>query len=115
MKVAIVGRRNTGKSTFVNTLVQAERMIVSEIPARRATAWTFALSLMTERSSRLTRPAFVANGLNRRTILTFYGAHRALRSIRRADVVFLFSTVPSRIGKIDKQLGDYITQQHNRV
>ena len=30
MKVAIVGRRNTGKSTFVNTLVQAERMIVSE-------------------------------------------------------------------------------------
>ena len=32
MKVAIVGRRNTGKSTFVNTLVQAERMIVSEVP-----------------------------------------------------------------------------------
>ena len=32
MKVAIVGRRNTGKSTFVNTLAQAERMIVSEIP-----------------------------------------------------------------------------------
>ena len=32
MKVAIVGRRNTGKSTFVNTLAQAERMIVSEVP-----------------------------------------------------------------------------------
>jgi GTP-binding protein len=32
MKVAIVGRRNVGKSTFVNTLAQAERMIVSEIP-----------------------------------------------------------------------------------
>src|SRR5262249_31198040 len=32
MKAAIVGRRNTGKSTFVNTLAQAERMIVSEIP-----------------------------------------------------------------------------------
>ena len=29
MKVAIVGRRNTGKSTLVNTLAQAERMIVS--------------------------------------------------------------------------------------
>ena len=32
MKVAIVGRRNTGKSTLVNTLAEAERMIVSEVP-----------------------------------------------------------------------------------
>ncbi len=32
MKVAIVGRRNTGKSTFVNTLAKAKRMIVSEVP-----------------------------------------------------------------------------------
>ena len=32
MKVAIVGRRNVGKSTFVNTLVEAQRMIVSEVP-----------------------------------------------------------------------------------
>ena len=34
MKVAIVGRRNTGKSTLVNTLAQAERVIVSEVPGR---------------------------------------------------------------------------------
>src|SRR5690606_17949584 len=32
MKVAIVGRRNVGKSTFVNTLAQTDRMIVSEVP-----------------------------------------------------------------------------------
>ena len=32
MKVAIVGRRNVGKSTFINTLAEAERMIVSEVP-----------------------------------------------------------------------------------
>ena len=32
MKVAIVGRRNVGKSTFVNTLAQTKRMIVSEVP-----------------------------------------------------------------------------------
>ena len=32
MKIAMVGRRNVGKSTFVNTLIQAERMIVSEVP-----------------------------------------------------------------------------------
>ncbi len=32
MKLAIVGRRNTGKSTFINNLARAERMIVSEVP-----------------------------------------------------------------------------------
>ena len=32
MKIAVVGRPNTGKSTFINTLARAERMIVSERP-----------------------------------------------------------------------------------
>src|SRR4051794_1065257 len=32
MKVAVVGRPNTGKSTFINMLAHAERMIVSERP-----------------------------------------------------------------------------------
>ena len=32
MKLAIVGRRNVGKSTFVNSLAKAQRMIVSEVP-----------------------------------------------------------------------------------
>ena len=32
VKIAIVGRRNVGKSTFINTLVETDRMIVSEVP-----------------------------------------------------------------------------------
>ena len=32
MKIAVVGRPNTGKSTLINTLAHAERMIVSERP-----------------------------------------------------------------------------------
>ena len=32
MKIAVVGRPNTGKSTFINTLAHSERMIVSERP-----------------------------------------------------------------------------------
>lgn len=32
LKLAIVGRRNTGESTFINALAQEERMIVSEVP-----------------------------------------------------------------------------------
>src|SRR5262249_34822498 len=32
LKLAIVGRRNTGKSTFINCLAEEERVIVSEVP-----------------------------------------------------------------------------------
>ena len=32
LKIAIVGRRNAGKSTFINSLAGAERVIVSEVP-----------------------------------------------------------------------------------
>ena len=32
MKVAVIGRQNTGKSTFINSLTETERMIVSEVP-----------------------------------------------------------------------------------
>src|SRR4029077_10319969 len=32
IKLAIVGRRNTGKSTFINRLAREERVIVSEVP-----------------------------------------------------------------------------------
>ena len=32
LKLAIVGRRNVGKSTFINALAESERVIVSEVP-----------------------------------------------------------------------------------
>ena len=44
--------------------------------------------------------------------IDFYGTHRAQRSIRRADVVFLFLDATQRLSKVDKQLCDYISQQY---
>lgn len=111
MKVAIVGRRNTGKSTFVNTLAQAERMIVSEVPGTTRDSVDVRFELDGK--------AFVAidtPGLQRRksinTDIDFYSSHRAERSVRRADVVFLFLDAAERISKVDKQLCDYIAQQY---
>ncbi len=111
MKVAIVGRRNTGKSTFVNTLAHAERMIVSEVPGTTRDSVDVRFELDGK--------AFVAidtPGLRRRKSITtdidFYSSHRAERSIRRADVVFLFLDAAERISKVDKQLCDYIAEQY---
>jgi GTP-binding protein len=111
MKIAVVGRPNTGKSTFINTLAQADRMIVSERPGttRDSVDVRFELDGM----------PFVAidtAGVKRkakiRDDLEFYSIHRAERSIRRADVTLLFLDPTQGISKLDKQLADYIAKQY---
>jgi GTP-binding protein len=111
MKVAIVGRRNTGKSTFVNTLAQAERMITSEVPGTTRDSVDVRFELDGKAFIAIDTPGF----RRRKSIasdIDFYGTHRAQRSIRRADVVLLFFDASQRIGKIDKQLSEYIGQQY---
>jgi GTPase len=111
MKVAIVGRRNTGKSTFVNTLAQAERMIVSEVPGTTRDSVDVHFELDGKSFIAIDTP-----GLRRtKSIITdvdFYSTHRAQRSIRRADVVLLFFDATQPISNVDKQLCEYIAQQY---
>jgi GTP-binding protein len=112
MKVAIVGRRNVGKSTFVNTLVQAERMIVSEVPGTTRDSVDVRFELDGRAFIAIDTPGIRRTRAQQTYDIDFYGAHRAQRSIRRADVVLLFLDASQRIGKVDKQLGDYIAQNH---
>lgn len=111
MKVAIVGRRNVGKSTFVNTLAQAERMIVSEVPGTTRDSVDVRFELDDKAFIAIDTPG-LRKSKSRQNDIDFYGTHRAQRSIRRADVVFLFHDCTQRVGKVDKQLGDYISQQY---
>lgn len=111
MKVAMVGRRNTGKSTLVNTLAQAERMIVSEVPGTTRDSVDVRFELDGKPFIAIDTP-----GLRRSksisTDIDFYSTHRAQRSIRRADIVLLFFDPTQRISKVDKQLCDYIAGQY---
>jgi GTP-binding protein len=111
MKIAVVGRPNTGKSTFINTLARTERMIVSERPGTTRDAVDVRFEL-----DGLPFLAIDTAGVRRkaklRDSLDFYSIHRAERSIRRADVVFLFLDPTQGIARIEKQLADYIGQQY---
>jgi GTPase len=111
MKVAIVGRRNVGKSTLVNTLAQAERMIVSEVPGTTRDSVDVRFELDGKAFMAIDTPGFRrSKSIN--TDVEFYSTHRAQRSIRRADVVLLFFDATQRISQVDKQLCDYIAQQY---
>ncbi len=111
MKAAIVGRRNVGKSTFVNMLAQSERMIVSEVPGTTRDSVDVHFELDGKAFTAIDTP-----GLRRtksvRSNIDFYGTHRAKRSIRRADVVLLFFDASQRISKVDKQLCGYVAEQY---
>jgi GTP-binding protein len=111
LKLAIVGRRNTGKSTFINSLAQSERVIVSEVPGTTRDS----IDVRFERDG-LTFLAIDTAGVRKKKSLQndieFYSLARAERSIRRADVVLLFLDAPERISKVDKQLAEYILEQH---
>ncbi len=111
MKIAAVGRPNTGKSTFINTLAHAERMIVSERPGTTRDSVDVAFEL-----DGLPFTAIDTAGVRRkakiRDSLDFYSIHRSERSIRRADVVLLFLDPTQGISRLDKQLADYIAKQY---
>ena len=111
MKVAVIGRPNTGKSTFINNLARAERMIVSERPGTTRDSVDVQFEL-----DGLPFVAIDTAGVRRkskiRDSLDFYSIHRAERSIRRADVVLLFLDPTSGISRLDKQLADYVAKNY---
>ncbi len=111
MKIAAVGRANTGKSTFINTLARAERMIVSERPGTTRDSVDVHFEL-----DGIPFLAIDTAGIKRhskiRDNLDFYSVHRS-RSGRSAapDVVLLFLDATQGITRLDKQLADYIATE----
>lgn len=111
VRLAIVGKRNAGKSTLVNSLAGEERVIVSEIAGTTRDA----VDVRFEMDGR----AFVAidtAGFRKRKSLAdeieHWATHRALRSIRRADVTLLIVDATTPISQVDKQLSKEIQQQY---
>ncbi len=111
MKIAIVGRRNVGKSTFINCLAQEERVIVSEVAGTTRDS----VDVRFERDG-LTFIAIDTAGVRKKAkiddSIEFYSLARAERSIRRADVVLQFFDPNDTINQVDKHLAAYILEEH---
>src|SRR5262249_32396433 len=100
-----------GKSTFINSLAESERMIVSEVPGTTRDS----VDVRFQRDGKVFIAIDTAGVRARKSLasdIEFYSLHRAERSIRRADVALLFFDPRVRVSKVDKQLADYILQHH---
>lgn len=109
LKIAIVGKRNSGKSTLVNRLAGEERVIVSEIAGTTRDAIDVRIDLPNGR--RIT--AIDTAGLRRKKSfqdqVEWYAFDRAQRAIDRADVVLLMLDATADVSQVDEQLGQLIT------
>ncbi len=111
MKFAIVGRRNVGKSTFINALTESERMIVSDVAGTTRDSVNIRFEMDGKSLVAIDTPG-LRRGKSVKSDIDFYGTHRAKRSIRYADVVLMFFDCSQRISKVDRQLVNYIEQHH---
>jgi len=112
LRLAVVGKRNVGKSTFINTLAGEERVIVSEVPGTTRDA----VDVRFEKDGR-TFIAIDTAGIRKKSKMVqrsieFYSYTRATRSIRRADVTLLFLDAIAEISQVDKKLARYINDQY---
>ena len=109
LKLAIVGRRNVGKSTFINVLADDERVITSEVPGTTRDS----VDVRFEFDGK-TFVAIDTPGVRKRkkidSNVEFYGLVRSRRSIARADVVLMFFDSQETISRVDKQLVDSIVE-----
>jgi len=110
MKIALVGKRNAGKSTFINTLAGEPRVIVSEIPGTTRDS----IDVHFQKDGR-TLVAIDTAGVRKKNKMSddieFYAHTRAVRSIQRADVVLLLIDATVPVGQVDKRLAQLVLSE----
>ncbi len=114
LKIAVVGKPNCGKSTFINVLAQEERMIVSEIPGTTRDS----VDVYFEKDGQLLiaiDTAGIKRSKNLGDNIQYYSQHRSQRSIRRADVVIFMIDATQKIDRVDKEIANYIVEENKIV
>ncbi len=89
IKLAVIGRENVGKSSFVNTLLGETRSIVTDIPGTTRDPIDSELKYQKRKYVLIDTAGLKRRAKVKENIL-FYSQIRTLRSIQRADVVLYF-------------------------
>jgi len=107
--IAIIGRPNVGKSSMINRLLGEERAIVSEVAGTTRDT----IDAVLERNGRFYRFIDTA-GIRRKKKIEygneFFMINRALKAIRRSDVVLLVLDAEDGIHEQDRVLADRIKE-----
>jgi GTP-binding protein len=114
LRFAIVGKRNSGKSTLVNALCGEERVIVSEVPGTTRDSVDVAFRWRDQQLVAIDT-AGVRKKSSVQDAIELFSYTRATDGIRRADVVMLLFDIREPISQVDKRLAHYVVEHHKPV
>jgi GTP-binding protein len=109
-RIAVVGRRNVGKSSFCNALAQEERTIVSPIAGTTRDAVDVLLEKDNQRFC-LVDTAGLRRMKQPEGPVEFFAQVRTERAIRRADVVLLMLASREGVSTTDRKTTDMIAEE----
>lgn len=110
VRIAVLGKPNTGKSTLLNTLLGSERSLVTDIPGTTR-------DIVEGMFSRHGRQFLVLDtaGIRRKNRVTdpveYYSVNRAVKSLENADVVFLVVDILEGVSDQDKKIARLAVKQ----
>ncbi len=110
LSLAVIGRPNAGKSSFVNKLLNDNRMIVNDAPGTTRDAIDSAMTYKDMRiklidTAGLRKKAQVHNDIE------YYSNLRALGSVRRCDICVLLIDSTRKLGEQDLKIVSHVIKQ----
>ena len=106
IRVAILGRPNVGKSSLLNALVGAERVIVSEVPGHDPRLDRHGPASATSATFVLVDTAGLRRKRKQRQGIEYYSELRALEAAERADVALVLIDASEGIVEQDLAVAD---------
>jgi GTP-binding protein len=108
--VAVVGRPNAGKSSFINAILNEERVIVDEAPGTTRDAIDVEFQWK-DRSYVLIDTAGLRKKAGIKKHVEHFSVARSLRAVRRADVCLILIDATEGPGEQDVRIASYCAEQ----
>lgn len=114
IKIAVVGKENVGKSSLVNTLLEQNRSIVTNIPGTTRDSIDSELNYQNKKYLLIDTAGLKKKAKVKENIL-FYSNLRTFRSIQRADVVVYMVDINEGLSRQDVYLLNEATNQRKGI
>ncbi|HKJ89637.1 MAG TPA: ribosome biogenesis GTPase Der, partial [Oceanipulchritudo sp.] len=117
--LAFVGRPNVGKSSLCNTLLEDERLVVSEVPGTTRDSVMLDLDFQGSDGRMLPFRLIDTAGLRRRKRVShsieYFSTLRSHRAVEQADIVFLVIDAEAGVTRQDKALAGEVMEAGKSV